>query len=140
MRSSYNSELIFENGVNIQEEDYNFYFFPAEKDGRHLIFGGYGIQGIDGIDRIFYFEQKNKDSNIYTLMDDSENPIVDISINTVSGECRYVKIYDENALRASNSEWCGIGMAALGGVAASFAPMTMGGSIGFAVCWGVISH
>ncbi len=60
--------------------------------------------------------------------------------NTETHEIICVSINVANT-RASASEWCGIGMGALGAgaVALYAAPLTFGASIGVAVCWGVVT-
>ena len=109
-------------------------YMVFNKNDPNKILGGYSTA--ENIITTFFTFIKN--GELYTLIDSSNQPIVDVRLDLKKKQIFLVNVYNSQT-RASGSEWCGLGMAVAGGVGVTFAPMTLGASIGFAACWGVVS-
>lgn len=134
-RSTNDQQWDFDNMVEFSSTNNSVYcYMVPDKNNPDKILGGCSTTK-DVITTFFTF-QKNGD--IYTLVDSFNQPVADVKLDLEKQEILLVNIYNSNT-KASGSEWCGIGMAVAGGVGAAFAPITLGASIGFAACWGVVS-
>lgn len=134
---SINEEWDFNNMVEFSSINETIYcYMVADKKNPNKILGGC-TTAEDLIATFFTFE---KNGDLYTLKDDSNNPIADARLDVESGKIIFVETYINNSqTRASASEWCGFGMTAVGAIGAAFVPATFGASLGFTVCWGLVS-
>ena len=134
-RSIKDEQWDFENMVEFSSPSNSIYCYMVfDKNDPNKILGGCSTAK----DVIITFFTFVKNGDLYTLIDSSNEPVADVRLDLKKEQIHLVKLYNSQT-RASGSEWCGIGMGVAGGVGAAFAPMTLGASIGFAVCWGVVS-
>lgn len=131
---STNDEWDFNNIVEFSSPDESIYcYMVVDKENPNNILGGCGTAK-DLITTFFTFE---KNGELYTLKDEFNRSVVDVKLDMENKQILFVNQYNSNPqTRASYSEWCGLGMGLIG---VAFAPATLGASIGFAACWGVVS-
>ena len=121
-------------GISNPSEN-KYVYMVASKENPDIILGGSSNEE-NNITTFFIFQ---KNGELYTLKDDTGKPILDAKIDFEKNEILFVNVYAGTETRASARAWCGVGMAVAGGVAAAFIPVTLGASIGFAACWGLVS-
>lgn len=133
-RSANMSTWDFNNIVEFSSANESIYcYMIADKNDPNKILGGCSTAK-DIITTFFTFE---KNGELYTLKDELNRPIADVKLDLEHKQILFINTYTANSqTRASYSEWCGLGMGLIG---VAFAPATLGASIGFAACWGVVS-
>lgn len=112
-------------------------YLVVDSDNPDKILGGCSTaQNI--ISTFFTFE---KQGDIYILKDEEGVAIADVKFNTDLNQFEFVNIYiSDIQSRATASEWCTLAVGTVGSaVVAATVPLTVGASIGFCACWGVIS-
>ncbi|MFA7067062.1 MAG: hypothetical protein WC199_09795 [Dysgonamonadaceae bacterium] len=138
-RSTQSSESMwdFNNMKGVSNPDENkFVYMISSKDNPNLILGGCSNDE-NNIETFFIFE---KNGEVYTVKDEVGEPIFDAKIDMDKGEILLVNVYTIGPMtRADLNAWCGVGMGVAGGVATAFIPLTLGASIGFAACWGIVA-
>lgn len=127
----------FDNMVELSNVSESVYCYMAvDADNPDRIIGGCSTS--KGLITTFFSFEKNAD--YYTLKDEQNLPLVDVSIDENFNKAYFFNFPQATETRASFSEWCGIGMGVVGGVACyALAPPSFGASFGFAACWGVIT-
>lgn len=136
-RTANTSTWDFDNIVEFSSEKESIYcYMIADKNDPNKIIGGCSTEK----DIITTFFTLEKNGEIYTLKDEFNHPLVDVKFDLEKNQILFVETYkNDTQTRATASEWCGLGMAAAWAVGSAFAPATLGASIGFAVCWEVVS-
>ena len=124
--------------VEFRNESESIYcYMTIDKHDSNKIMGGCTTK--EGLIATFFtFERKGK---LFTLKDEQGFPVIDVELNNDNNMLTLVNDYSSTAqTRANFSEWCGIGMGAIGfGYTVLAAPMTLGASVGFFACWSVVS-